>query len=93
MLLEILLILGTVIFYFLRSRKKEETLSFKEGWWGRGQKPDTEEDATIWPFKVETTEKDLSVSKSLYWEKRSKKWPNKIYLFRSNYGTAHIICL
>uniref|UniRef100_A0A8C3BT09 Epoxide hydrolase n=1 Tax=Cairina moschata TaxID=8855 RepID=A0A8C3BT09_CAIMO len=60
MLLEILLILGTIIFYFLRSRKKEETLSFKEGWWGRGQKPDTEEDATIWPFKVETTEKDLS---------------------------------
>ncbi|NXL91344.1 HYEP hydrolase, partial [Alectura lathami] len=61
MLLEIFLILGAVGIYFLLSRKKEEaTLPFKEGWWGKGKKPATDEDATIWPFKVETTEKELS---------------------------------
>lgn len=67
MLLAVFLLLGTVIIYFVLSKKKEETLSVKEGWWGKGQKPDTEEDTTIWPFKVETTEEELSVSKSLYW--------------------------
>ncbi|KFU87477.1 Epoxide hydrolase 1, partial [Chaetura pelagica] len=60
MLLEVFLVLGTIIIYFLLSKKKEETLPFKEGWWGKGQKPDTEEDTTIRPFKVETTEEDLS---------------------------------
>ncbi|XP_076190786.1 epoxide hydrolase 1 isoform X2 [Aptenodytes patagonicus] len=60
MLLEVFLVLGTVIIYFLLSKKKEETLPFKKGWWGKGQKPDTEEDITIWPFKVETTEEELS---------------------------------
>ncbi|NWZ47025.1 HYEP hydrolase, partial [Haliaeetus albicilla] len=60
MLLEVFLVLGTVIIYFLLSKKKEETLPFKNGWWGKGQKPDTEEDTTIWPFKVETTEEELS---------------------------------
>lgn len=77
MLLEVFLVLGTVIIYFLLSKKKEETLPFKDGWWGKGQKPDTEEDTTIRPFKVETTEEDLSVSKSLYWGERRKKWLNK----------------
>ncbi|XP_056213640.1 epoxide hydrolase 1 isoform X3 [Falco biarmicus] len=60
MLLEVFLVLGTVIIYFLLSKKKEETLPFKDGWWGKGPKPDTEEDRTIWPFKVETTEGELS---------------------------------
>ncbi|KAF1624183.1 UNVERIFIED_CONTAM: Epoxide hydrolase 1, partial [Eudyptes robustus] len=60
MLLEVFLVLGTVIIYFLLSKKKEETLPFQKGWWGKGQKPDTEEDITIWPFKVETTEEELS---------------------------------
>ncbi|NWQ79356.1 HYEP hydrolase, partial [Columbina picui] len=60
MLLEVFLVLGTVIIYFLLTKKKEETLPFKEGWWGKGQKPDTEEDTTIRPFKVETTEEELS---------------------------------
>ncbi|XP_010224840.1 PREDICTED: epoxide hydrolase 1 [Tinamus guttatus] len=61
MLLDILvtLIAGTVIYYYFLSKKKEETLPFKEGWWGKGQKPDAE-DATIRPFKVETTEEELS---------------------------------
>lgn len=77
MLLEVFLVLGTVIIYFLLTKKKEETLPFKEGWWGKGQKPDTEEDTTIRPFKVETTEEELSVSKYLYWGERSTKWPNK----------------
>lgn len=77
MLLEVFLVLGTVIIYLLFTKKKEETLRFKEGWWGKGQKPDTEEDTTIRPFKVETTEEELSVSKYLYWGERSMKWLNK----------------
>lgn len=89
MLLEVFLVLGAVIIYFLLSKKKEEILPFKEGWWGKGQKPDTAEDTTIWPFKVETTEEELSVSKSLSWGERSTKWPNKCrtcleVIFKSN---------
>ncbi|KAI1240530.1 hypothetical protein IHE44_0008954 [Lamprotornis superbus] len=60
MLLEVLLVLGTLLIYFLFSKKKEETLPFKDGWWGRGQKPVTKEDSSIRPFKVETTEEELS---------------------------------
>ncbi|KFV98027.1 Epoxide hydrolase 1, partial [Eurypyga helias] len=60
MLLEVFLVLGAVIIYFLVSKKKEETLPFKEGWWGKGQKPVAEGDTTIRPFKVETTEEELS---------------------------------
>lgn len=77
MLLEVVLVLGTVIIYFLLTKKKEETLHFKDGWWGKGQKPVFEENTTIWPFKVETTEEELSVSKSLYWRETSMKWTNK----------------
>lgn len=78
MLLEVLLVLGTLLIYFLFSKKKEETLPFKDGWWGRGQKPLTKEDSSIRPFKVETTEEELSVSKSLCWggEEREKR-PNR----------------
>uniref|UniRef100_A0A8C8SLM8 Epoxide hydrolase n=1 Tax=Pelusios castaneus TaxID=367368 RepID=A0A8C8SLM8_9SAUR len=61
MFLEIFLTLalGTIVYLFF-SRKKEETLPIEEGWWGKGQKPDSEEDATVRPFKVETTEAELN---------------------------------
>lgn len=77
MLLEVFLVLGTLLIYFLFSKRKEETLPFKDGWWGRGQKPVTKEDSSIRPFKVETTEEELSVSKSQYWGEGREKWPNK----------------
>lgn len=77
MLLEVFLVLGTLLIYFLFSKKKEETLPFKDGWWGRGQKPVTKEDSSIRPFKVETTEEELSVSKSLSWGEGRKKWLNR----------------
>ncbi|NWR20032.1 HYEP hydrolase, partial [Emberiza fucata] len=60
MLLEVLLVLGTLLIYFFFSKKNEETLPFKDGWWGRGQKPVTKEDSSIRPFKVETAEEELS---------------------------------
>ncbi|XP_032634671.1 epoxide hydrolase 1 [Chelonoidis abingdonii] len=61
MLLEIFLTLalGIIVYLFL-TRKKEETLHIEEGWWGKGQKPDSEEDTTVHPFKVETTEEELN---------------------------------
>ncbi|XP_048699294.1 epoxide hydrolase 1 isoform X2 [Caretta caretta] len=61
MFLEIFLTLalGTIVYLFL-SRKKEETLPIEEEWWGKGQKPDSEEDTTVRPFKVETTEAELN---------------------------------
>nr|XP_056708794.1 epoxide hydrolase 1 [Euleptes europaea] len=60
MLLEILLalVVGTVIYLFL-TKKKEETLPIGDGWWGKGKKPDSEEDATVHPFKVETSESEI----------------------------------
>nr|XP_020642300.1 epoxide hydrolase 1 [Pogona vitticeps]XP_020642301.1 epoxide hydrolase 1 [Pogona vitticeps]XP_020642302.1 epoxide hydrolase 1 [Pogona vitticeps] len=60
MLFETLLamVLGTVIYLFL-TKKKEEVLPMGDGWWGKGQKPDAEEDETIHPFKVETSEADI----------------------------------
>lgn len=66
MLLEILwaVALGAVIYLFL-TKKKEEMLPMGDGWWGRGQKPDSEEDATIHPFKVETSEAEINVRSSL----------------------------
>lgn len=86
MLLEVFLVLGTLLIYFLFSKKDEETLPFKDGWWGRGQKPMTKEDSSIRPFKVETAEEELSVSKSLGWgggkEEMAKQMQN---LFGSNF--------
>ncbi|XP_006278350.1 epoxide hydrolase 1 [Alligator mississippiensis] len=61
MLLEILLTLAfgaAAYLYFFR--KKEETLPIEDRWWGSGQKPDSEEDATVHPFKVETTDEELN---------------------------------
>ncbi|XP_061481025.1 epoxide hydrolase 1 isoform X2 [Rhineura floridana] len=61
MLLEILLavVLGAIIYLFL-TKKEEEKLSMGDGWWGKGQKPDSEEDSTVHPFKVETSEAEIN---------------------------------
>ncbi|XP_053163720.1 epoxide hydrolase 1 [Hemicordylus capensis] len=61
MLLEILsaVVLGAIIYLYM-TKKKEETLPMGEGWWGKGQKPDSEEDTTIHPFMVETSEAEIN---------------------------------
>ncbi|KAM6459334.1 epoxide hydrolase 1 isoform 2-T5 [Liasis olivaceus] len=62
MLLEIILaaVFGTIIYLFLtKTRTKEEALSMGDGWWGAGQKPDSEEDTAIRPFKVDTSEAEI----------------------------------
>ncbi|NWH85173.1 HYEP hydrolase, partial [Aegithalos caudatus] len=56
----VVLVVATFFIYFIFFHKKEEMLAFKDGWWGRGQKPVTNEDSSIRPFKVETTEEELS---------------------------------
>lgn len=62
MWLEILwaVILGAIIYLYL-TKKTEETLPMGDGWWGKGQKPDSEEDTAIHPFKVETSEAEINV--------------------------------
>ncbi|XP_066467765.1 epoxide hydrolase 1 isoform X2 [Tiliqua scincoides] len=61
MLLEILwaVVLGAIIYLYI-TKKKEDTLSMGDGWWGRGQKPDSEEDTAIHPFKVEASEAEIN---------------------------------
>ncbi|XP_007935160.1 epoxide hydrolase 1 [Orycteropus afer afer] len=65
MWLEILLtfVLGFVIYLFV-SRDQEETLPLEHGWWGPGTRPTTEEDESIRPFKVETSDEEI---KDLHW--------------------------
>ncbi|XP_066237325.1 epoxide hydrolase 1 [Saccopteryx leptura] len=61
MWLEILLalVLGFVIYWFV-SQDKEETLPLEDGWWGSGARPTSEEDESICPFKVETSEEEIN---------------------------------
>ncbi|XP_030051573.1 epoxide hydrolase 1 [Microcaecilia unicolor] len=61
MLLEVALalVVGAVL-YLLLFRTKEEILPIGDGWWGEGQKPNSAEDETIRPFKVETSEAELN---------------------------------
>lgn len=65
MLLEVILaaVLGTIIYLFL-TKTKEEALPIGDGWWAAGQKPDSEEDTTICPFKVVTSEEEIKVRNS-----------------------------
>lgn len=62
MWLEILLasVLGFVIYWFV-SKGKEETLPLEDGWWGPGVRPTAEEDKSIRPFKVETSDEEINV--------------------------------
>ncbi|XP_026175141.1 epoxide hydrolase 1 [Mastacembelus armatus] len=52
------LVIGGLIF-FLAQRSKKQVLKTEDGWWGIGIPPDGEEDATIRPFKVTTSEEEL----------------------------------
>nr|XP_060610166.1 epoxide hydrolase 1 [Anolis sagrei ordinatus]XP_060610167.1 epoxide hydrolase 1 [Anolis sagrei ordinatus] len=62
MLLEILLavVLGAIIYLTLIKKNEETPVEMEDGWWGKELKPDSEEDTTIHPFKVETSEADIN---------------------------------
>ncbi|KAF7253552.1 Epoxide hydrolase 1 [Varanus komodoensis] len=51
--------IGAIMYLFL-TKKKEEPVSMGDGWWGKGEKPGFEEDASIRPFKVETSEAEIN---------------------------------
>uniref|UniRef100_H3AB84 Epoxide hydrolase n=1 Tax=Latimeria chalumnae TaxID=7897 RepID=H3AB84_LATCH len=51
--------LGIVI-YLLVFPKKEDTLPMEDGWWGEGQRPPVgEEDESVRPFRVQTSQEEL----------------------------------
>ncbi|XP_026551153.1 epoxide hydrolase 1 isoform X1 [Pseudonaja textilis] len=60
MLLELIMaaVLGTIIYLFL-TKTKEKVLPIGDGWWAAGEKPDSEEDTMIRPFKVVTSEEEI----------------------------------
>lgn len=48
--------------YWLLTRRRMKTLEIGEGWWGLGEKPPrSQEDETIRPFQVKTSEKEIEV--------------------------------
>ncbi|KAJ8397679.1 hypothetical protein AAFF_G00436780 [Aldrovandia affinis] len=52
------LVLGAVI-YVLLLKSRREVLKTEDGWWGMGVPPETEEDDSIHPFKVETSSEEI----------------------------------
>ncbi|XP_039980746.1 epoxide hydrolase 1 isoform X2 [Xiphias gladius] len=52
------LLIGGFIF-FLVQRNRNRVLKIEDGWWGTGVPPDGEEDVTIHPFKVTTSNEEL----------------------------------
>lgn len=54
------LVVGGLIF-FLVQRRRKHVLRIEDGWWGAGAPPDGEEDVTIRPFKVTTSDEELEV--------------------------------
>ena len=54
------LVIGGLI-YFLVQRSRNQILKTEDGWWGAGAPPDGDEDVTICPFKVTTSDEELEV--------------------------------
>ncbi|XP_036609576.1 epoxide hydrolase 1-like isoform X3 [Trichosurus vulpecula] len=60
MWLQIFVVLFVVrLIYWIRNRKNNEKLEMKDAWWGPGSKPRSQEDDSIRPFKVETSEEEI----------------------------------
>nr|AFK11286.1 epoxide hydrolase 1-like protein [Callorhinchus milii] len=60
MLLELVLTVAAAsLIYLLVFRREKQTLPMGDGWWGPGQRPDSEEDESVCPFRVETSEEEL----------------------------------
>ncbi|XP_053315475.1 LOW QUALITY PROTEIN: epoxide hydrolase 1 [Spea bombifrons] len=84
MLLEIgLTLLAAALLYRLFFRRKDETLPMGDGWWGAGPRPESEEDESIRPFKVETTEEEL---KDLFQRIDQTRYTEPLEGSRFNYG-------
>ncbi|XP_047459647.1 epoxide hydrolase 1 [Mugil cephalus] len=49
---------GGILAYLVHNRTKVKTIPLGEGWWGAGRKPHSEDDA-IYPFKVQTSDKEI----------------------------------
>ncbi|XP_078525559.1 epoxide hydrolase 1-like isoform X2 [Lissotriton helveticus] len=84
MLLEIALalVLGAVIYHYI-FKKKEETLQMEDGWWGAGEEPETEEEKTVRPFKIEASEEML---KDLHAPIDLTRWTAPLEDIRFHYG-------
>lgn len=53
---------GGVLFYWLRSGRRMETIDMGDGWWGPSERRfKGKEDTSIRPFKVETSDKEIEV--------------------------------
>ncbi|NXU85122.1 HYEP hydrolase, partial [Xiphorhynchus elegans] len=51
---------GGMLVYWLRSRRKIETIEMGDGWWGSGERPlRMKEDESIRPFKIVTSDKEI----------------------------------
>ncbi|KAM4598837.1 epoxide hydrolase 1 [Fundulus diaphanus] len=49
---------GGILTYAVQRRSKARTIPVGEGWWGAGEKPPSE-DETIYPFTVQTSDKEI----------------------------------
>uniref|UniRef100_A0A672YFP0 Epoxide hydrolase n=2 Tax=Sphaeramia orbicularis TaxID=375764 RepID=A0A672YFP0_9TELE len=52
------IVIGGVI-YFLVQKRRSQVLKTKDGWWGVGAPPDGEEDISVRPFKISTSDEEL----------------------------------
>ncbi|XP_078503667.1 epoxide hydrolase 1-like [Lissotriton helveticus] len=84
MLLEIALalVLGALIYHYI-FKKKEETMEMEDGWWGAGEEPETEEDKSVRPFKIEASEEML---KDLHARIDQTRWTAPLEDIRFHYG-------
>lgn len=55
------LFIGGLVYYLLQ-RSKTQVLKTEDGWWGAGAPPGGEEDISIRPFKVTTSDQELEVN-------------------------------
>ncbi|XP_078129399.1 epoxide hydrolase 1 [Sander vitreus] len=49
---------GILVAYIVHKRRQVKSIPLGEGWWGAGEKPLSEDD-TIYPFKVQTSDKEI----------------------------------
>ncbi|XP_072247346.1 epoxide hydrolase 1 [Leuresthes tenuis] len=49
---------GGILAYAVHRRSRAKTIPFGEGWWGSGEKPQSEDDK-IYPFTVQTSDKEI----------------------------------
>ncbi|KAM4591545.1 epoxide hydrolase 1 [Odontesthes bonariensis] len=49
---------GGILAYAVHRRSRPKTIPFGEGWWGSGEKPQSEDDK-IYPFTVQTSDKEI----------------------------------